>query len=174
MPKGVEQIPGSVRATLGDREGRGAETVGEGVTMRATLYPRWAKKIEGLGRRGEVLAGIWAGKGTKEIAAELGISPKTVEYHRARLYQVFGVNDLVSLCRRAIAVGLIDPKLADRERRKGEKRSQCSWWRKGCLRQCRRECVTHCRRICESMRSQNSQRGRSKRASHGNAKNLGI
>ncbi len=78
--------------------------------MRATLYPEMAEKIEGLGRRGQVLAGIWAGKGTKEIAAELGVSPKTVEYHRAQLYRVFGVNDLVSLCRRAIAGGLIDPK----------------------------------------------------------------
>ena len=78
--------------------------------MRATLYPELVEKIEGLGRRGQVLAGIWAGKGTKEIAADMGISPKTVEYHRAQLYRVFGVNDLVSLCRRAIAVGLIDPK----------------------------------------------------------------
>jgi len=78
--------------------------------MRATLYPELAEKIEGLGRRGQVLAGIWAGRGTKEIAGDLGISPKTVEYHRARLYRIFGVNDLVSLCRRAIAVGLINPK----------------------------------------------------------------
>ena len=52
-------------------------------------------------------AGMWAGKGTKEIAADLGISPKTVEYHRARLYRVFGVQDPVSLCRRAMAVGMI-------------------------------------------------------------------
>jgi hypothetical protein len=78
--------------------------------MRATLYAEPTEKLEGLGRRGQVLAGIWAGWGTKEIAADLGISPKTVEYHRAQLYRVFGVRDLVSLCRRAIAVGLIDPK----------------------------------------------------------------
>ena len=82
--------------------------------MRATLYPELAEKIEGLGRRGQVLAGIWAGKGMKEIGAELGISPKTVEYHRTRLYRIFGVNDLVSLCRRAIAVGLINPTAGSR------------------------------------------------------------
>ena len=89
--------------------------------MRAALYPELAERAERLGRRGQVLAGIWAGKGTKEIAADLGISPKTVEYHRARLYRVFGVNDLVSLCRRAIVVGLIDPKAETgnpKERRK--------------------------------------------------------
>ena len=76
--------------------------------MRATLYPELAEKLEGLGRRGQVLAGIWAGKSTKEIGAELGISPKTVEYHRAKLYQLFGVQDPVSLCRRAMEVGLIE------------------------------------------------------------------
>ena len=89
--------------------------------MRATLYPELADKVEGLGRRGQVLAGIWAGKGTKEIAADMGLSPKTVEYHRAQLYRVFGVNDLVSLCRRAIAVGLINPKSGVRGLKHGRK-----------------------------------------------------
>ena len=86
-------------------------------TMRAALYP----KMESLGRRGEVLACIWAGRGTKEIAAELGISPKTVEYHRVQLYRLFGVNNLVSLCRRAIEEELIDPKPEDRKRLEEEK-----------------------------------------------------
>ena len=103
------------------------------MSMRATLYPELAEKIEGLGRRGQVLAGIWAGKGTKEIAADMGISPKTVEYHRAQLYRVLGVNDLVSLCRRAIAVGLINPKEAMPE-----------------------ALPTHCPGICEVMRRKTS------------------
>jgi DNA-binding CsgD family transcriptional regulator len=77
-------------------------------TAALRLYPAVTSQIGRLGRRGEVLEGIWAGKGTKEIAAQLGISPKTVEFHRAKLYELFGVNDLVSLCRRAIAVGLIN------------------------------------------------------------------
>ncbi len=91
-------------------------------TMGAALYPELAEKAERLGRRGQVLACIWAGKGTKEIAADLGISPKTVEYHRARLYRIFGVNDLVSLCRRAIAVGLIDARSEVRGPNKAERR----------------------------------------------------
>ena len=60
-----------------------------------------------MGRREEVLRCMWAGRGTKEIAAELGISPRTVDYHRAKLYQLFGVQDPVSLCRRAVEAGLI-------------------------------------------------------------------
>ncbi|MCX6032047.1 MAG: LuxR C-terminal-related transcriptional regulator, partial [Chloroflexi bacterium] len=103
--------------------------------MRATLYPELVEKVEGLGRRGQVLAGIWAGRGTKEIAADLGISPKTVEYHRARLYRMFGVNDLVSLCRRAIAVGLINPRAEGMPEAMPEAMRDAS--------------ATHCPRICE-------------------------
>ena len=65
-------------------------------------------------RREEVLLAIWNGKPTKGIAADLGVSPKTVEYHRAQLYRVFGVSDVVSLCRRAIFLGLIRPELPQR------------------------------------------------------------
>ena len=71
------------------------------------LYPASAEQFARLGRRGQVLEGMWAGKSTKEIAADLGLSPKTVEYHRAQLYRLFGVNDPVSLCRRGLAVGVL-------------------------------------------------------------------
>ena len=131
--------------------------------MRATLYPELAEKIEGLGRRGQVLAGIWAGRGTKEIAGDLGISPKTVGYHRARLYRIFGVNDLVSLCRRAIAVGLINPKSEGRGPR--ERMPEA-------LPEAMRDAsATHCQRICETMRSGTSQPGRRARVSSAHAKN---
>ena len=130
--------------------------------MRATLYPELAEKLEGLGRRGQVLGGIWAGKGTKEIAADLRISPKTVEYHRARLYVVFGVNDLVSLCRRAIAVGLINPKSESDEPEEGMPEA---------MRDASR---THCPRICEAMRSGTSQPGLRPGAGRRRAKNRAI
>ena len=66
-----------------------------------------------------MLREIWNGKGTKEIGAELGISPKTVEWHRAELYRVFGVRDAISLCRRAMVLGLIKPPQVERKNRKG-------------------------------------------------------
>src|SRR5512135_298926 len=71
------------------------------------LYPAVAEQLARLGRRGQVLEAMWAGKCTKEIAADLGLSPKTVEYHRAQLYRLFGVDNPVSLCRRGLAVGLL-------------------------------------------------------------------
>ena len=78
---------------------------GQGSKLR--LYPAVAEQLARLGRRGQVLEGMWAGKATKEIAADLGLSPKTVEFHRAKLYRLFGVNNPVSLCRRWLAVGLL-------------------------------------------------------------------
>lgn len=94
--------------------------------MNPILYPGMAKSVSSLGRREEVLRCMWAGRGTKEIAAELGISPKTVEYHRTKLYQLFGVRDAVSLCRRAVEAGVIkvahaEPAGSGRNGRKGRK-----------------------------------------------------
>jgi DNA-binding NarL/FixJ family response regulator len=83
----------------------GGEMMPDGATMR--LYPEVTMKLSRVSRREQVLAGFWAGKGTKEIAAELRLSPKTVEYHRAVLFRVFGVSDVVSLCRRGLAVGVL-------------------------------------------------------------------
>ncbi len=74
---------------------------------RLRLYPAVARQIGRLGRRGQVLEAMWAGKCTKEIAADLGLSPKTIEYHRAQLYRLFGVDNPVSLCRRGLAVGAL-------------------------------------------------------------------
>ena len=79
----------------------------KGEISKFELYPAAAKGLACLGRRGQVLEAMWAGKCTKEIAAELGISPKTVEFHRENLYRLFGVHDPVSLCRRGLEMELI-------------------------------------------------------------------
>jgi DNA-binding CsgD family transcriptional regulator len=57
-------------------------------------------------RQKEVLRGLTWGKTTKGVAADLGISPKTVEYHRARLWATFGTNSLALLTRAAVKLGL--------------------------------------------------------------------
>jgi two-component system response regulator FixJ len=50
-------------------------------------------------REHEVLAGLVAGKANKEIAAELGISPRTVEFHRARITEKLAAKGLPDLVR---------------------------------------------------------------------------
>jgi len=53
-------------------------------------------------REREVMNGVAGGKANKVIAEELGLSPKTVEVHRARLMQKLEVDSLAQLMRLAI------------------------------------------------------------------------
>ena len=58
-------------------------------------------------RQIEILRLVAGGSTTKEIARQLEISPKTVEFHRARLMQRIGVHDVTGLTRFAVQNGLI-------------------------------------------------------------------
>lgn len=59
-------------------------------------------------RQIEILRLVANGHTTKEIARLLEISPKTVEFHRARLMQRISVHDVAGLTRYAIQNGLIN------------------------------------------------------------------
>ena len=58
-------------------------------------------------REREVLTLVAAGKANKEVAAELGLSPKTVEVHRAHVMSKMSVDSLAELIRVAILAGAI-------------------------------------------------------------------
>lgn len=60
-------------------------------------------------RQIEILRLIAQGKASKEIAFELGLSPKTVDVHRARIMERLAINDIASLTRYAIRQGLVTP-----------------------------------------------------------------
>jgi len=66
-------------------------------------------------RQREVLALIGLGCNTKEVAFRLGISPKTVDIHRASIMNRLGVRSLAALIRKAIDEGLTVPTSAPRE-----------------------------------------------------------
>ena len=53
-------------------------------------------------RQRQVLKELASGQSTKQIAAKLGISIKTVETHRARIMQSLGINSANALVRFAI------------------------------------------------------------------------
>jgi DNA-binding NarL/FixJ family response regulator len=59
-------------------------------------------------REAEVLQLIAEGQANKQVAAELGISVKTVEKHRQRLMQKLNIHDTAGLTRYAIAAGIIE------------------------------------------------------------------
>jgi DNA-binding CsgD family transcriptional regulator len=50
-------------------------------------------------RERAVLARVVDGDTSKEIARELGISPRTVEFHRANIMKKFGAKNLADLVR---------------------------------------------------------------------------
>jgi len=58
-------------------------------------------------RESQVLVMLFRGLRNKEIAAELGLSEKTVETYRSRLMKRFGCKSLADLIRTAIRQGLI-------------------------------------------------------------------
>jgi two-component system response regulator FixJ len=57
-------------------------------------------------REREVLEGLLAGLPNKSIAYDLGISPRTVEIHRARVMDKMGARSLSELIRLALAAGM--------------------------------------------------------------------
>jgi DNA-binding NarL/FixJ family response regulator len=75
--------------------GRRGTSIGEPLTPRET----------------EVLQSIADSKGNKQIALELGISPKTVEKHRQQVMNKLGIHDVAGLTRYAVArAALLSPE----------------------------------------------------------------
>jgi DNA-binding NarL/FixJ family response regulator len=62
-------------------------------------------------RQLEILVLIARGQGAKEIAFALGLSPKTVDVHRARIMERLDINDLPGLTLYCVRHGLVDPML---------------------------------------------------------------
>ena len=60
-------------------------------------------------RQVEILLLIADGLQTKDIARRLVISPKSVEFHRTRLYAAIGVTNVVGAVRFAIREGYLTP-----------------------------------------------------------------
>ena len=80
------------------------------VVAQRLLEPEAQAAEDGLTQRQvEILKLIAQGKASKEIAFELGLSPKTVDVHRARIMERLRLNDVASLTRYAVRKGLIQP-----------------------------------------------------------------
>ena len=58
-------------------------------------------------RQREVLLLICNGLTSQEIAERLGITKKTVEFHRSRVMESFGVHNAILLVRKAIWLGIV-------------------------------------------------------------------
>lgn len=80
----------------GDEERARSRDAADAASRVAALTPREA----------EVLQGLLAGLSNKIIAFELGVSPRTVEIHRANLMTKLGVRSLSEAVRIALSAGL--------------------------------------------------------------------
>jgi len=106
----VKSAPLSQLRTCVDEVSRGGiyycqETKAVLHAIGAGLAP---KPVELSKREREVLRLVASGLGTKEIASTLGLRPKTVSNHRARLAEKLDIHDIAGLTRFAIEQGLID------------------------------------------------------------------
>ncbi len=86
----------AVEAALGPPEASGAAGFDDATARIAALSPR----------EREVLDLLVTGKPNKHIARDLGLSPRTVEVHRARLMARLGVGSLAEAVRLAVQAEL--------------------------------------------------------------------
>jgi FixJ family two-component response regulator len=86
----LERVRAAVEADRSDRRA---------AAERADIAAGFAKLTP---RQRSVLEGLTAGKPSKIIAAELGVSPRTVDVHRFRLMHQLGAQSLPDLFRRVL------------------------------------------------------------------------
>jgi DNA-binding NarL/FixJ family response regulator len=84
--------------------GRGQESLDRGGRLRQKTNRLSSREVE-------VLQLIAEGKPNKQVAAELGVSFKTVDKHRQHLMAKLDIHDVAGLTRYAIAEGIIESKV---------------------------------------------------------------
>ncbi len=90
--------------TLVERVRAAVETDRRDHQLRAERTQIAARLAKLTPRQRAVLEGLTAGKPSKVIAAELGVSPRTVDVHRFRLMHQLGAESLPDLFRRVMLV----------------------------------------------------------------------
>jgi two-component system, LuxR family, response regulator FixJ len=98
-PFNDEALLASVHAALREREGENRRH-----SERAEIDGRLAALSN---RERDVLVGLVAGRANKQIAYELGISPRTVEIYRANLMNKMQAGSLSELVRMALVAGVL-------------------------------------------------------------------
>jgi DNA-binding NarL/FixJ family response regulator len=104
-----EDLVAAIQAVL-----RGDSFAGTAIVRRDLVVSTRSAQLdqETLSERERVVLRLLAqGRRNKEIAAELGLSPKTVETYRARLMSKLGIDNLSGLVRFAIRAGLVSPDI---------------------------------------------------------------
>jgi len=101
IAKGNSYFSPSISKRLQDAARKSRESGGTGAKPKSPLTRREA----------EVLQLVAEGAANKQVAAELGISIKTVEKHRQQLMDKLDIHDTAGLTRHAIATGVIESSI---------------------------------------------------------------
>jgi len=104
----VEAIKTHVDKSAIDHDGSRARTAGRSERMPATAADQPSRAAL-TSRERQVLRQLAEGKTNKEIGAQLSISPRTVETHRARLMRKLNLHSMGELVRYAIRHRIIKP-----------------------------------------------------------------
>ena len=94
-----EVAAGKLYVNTGVSAGPDAQVLAGSDQVLASLSPREL----------QVLKLIAEGKTTKELAAEIGVSPRTAESHRSRIMDKLNIHKAADLVRYAIRRGLVQP-----------------------------------------------------------------
>ena len=95
-----EVLLASVEAALRQHGGQARRD-----SERAEIDSRLADAVA---RERDVLGGLVAGRANKQIAFDLGISPRTVEIYRANLMNKMQAGSLSDLVRMALVIGMLE------------------------------------------------------------------
>lgn len=105
-----DELADAIRAVAGGRrylDSKGAEAVFDDYVRRLSCKPESTpSRTELSGREREVLQLIAEGRSTKEIAAALHISVKTVETHRLQVMRKLDIHTVAGLTRYALREGI--------------------------------------------------------------------
>lgn len=102
-----EELPSAIRKVL-----KGEVYLADSLPAQVrdsvnTPTGRLARQTGLTDRQKEVLQLLAEGRGNKEMAAILGVSVKTVEFHRGQLMRTLGVHTAAELTRFAVKLGLV-------------------------------------------------------------------
>lgn len=84
----------------------------EGPVARIAMESEIARRTSLTPRELEVLQLVADGKSSRDVAARLSISTKTVEFHRGKLFAKLGVRSAIELVRCALSLGLLGAQIA--------------------------------------------------------------
>ena len=96
-PFDADQVIGRVREAIGSRTGRDEAAAG--------LAPDFPGADQLTRRERQVLFEITGGASNKEAGRKLGISPRTIEVHRARIMEKLGARNVAELVRIVLVPG---------------------------------------------------------------------